>query len=584
MAKEELPNDTTKAVDIPDLKKKEKERKKSGAAWGQGAKGANAWEGAVGGNGAGGGVARAAASAAGAGGAAGEGGMLGYLAELAQNGGFFSRMFARLAIRLLSGGGGPIAQFFGRIAAALAEFGATALGQIAMAAAAAIMIGGAAIVGMALFGRGGGGAGEGGLPSLGDISSSIRVNRNGDMSGLDMARNGGLDFAGNNANKGGAGSGAPTDAKTADAKADGAGEAANGEAAGGLDNANIAAAQKDRLAHDMSMSKLSGSLGQGGTFGGKSIFSGGPQLGRGFNGNALKGFAKGNTGGAAASRRARTSATSARRIGAFRGSRALGRLQQMATLNNGMRNAGTQAETASTIANDQFDGQKTNGGTPPASPTGGPGTTGPTGGPTGPTGGPTGPTGPTCTDPSLCGNGPPPDACLEEGKMSDGNGGCIDPTVGNYGGANPWAGAMQGIMQMINSAKSLLLVASVLYLAAVAWFATGCCAYVGAIIMAIVATIMSIVITVMANNIEKMADQIGGQGQKMLSDGFKDIAGDLKTGAWTAVAAGIGGFWFYGQVTQKVNAMQGMMDEALKPTPTEGPQPTPGPGGSSNNA
>lgn len=580
MANEEAPKPDLPEVDIPNLKKQEKERKKAGAAWGQGGKGANAWEGAVGGSGQGGGAlgaaGRAGAAAGRAGGAARSAAAAARAASQGafEGAGFFARFFGRIAARLM--GGGPVSQFFGRAAAALAQFATTALGQLALAAAAAMIVAGVGLAaGMLLSGRG---TGQGALPDLGDIASSIRVRRGGDMSGLDMAKNNGLLNFGDKkpaATDAGAGAG-----KGGEGAGEGAGEAAAGEeAAGGLDNGNMMAAQKDRLAHDMSMAKLSSTLGGGSqSFGNRDIFGSGPRLGRGFSGQIRAAGRSGSASGRPISR-AKVRAAASQRRGAMNRSRALGRLMQMSTLNRPMTRNTTGAEAASTLGSDQFEGQGTSGGAPPTGPTG-PGGGGNPGGNPGSTPGGT----PEIPDnPTIPGPETPTGACTVEGQIWDGQR-CIDnPTPEGQNWANPWAGAVQGITNMINSAKSLLLVASVLYLAAVAWFATGCCAYIGAIIMSIVAVIMSIVITVMAQNIKRMADQIAGQDQQMLADGFKDIAGDLITGAWTAVAAGIGGFWFYGQVTSKVNEMQGQMDEALKPKEPQTTGPDYGPGEGSDN-
>ena len=92
-------NQGAPAVDIPDLKKKEKERKKAGAGWGGAKPGGSSFSGATGGAGA-----RAAASAASsAGGAAGAAGAVGAVGAAGAAGvartagaGWLSSLIARL--------------------------------------------------------------------------------------------------------------------------------------------------------------------------------------------------------------------------------------------------------------------------------------------------------------------------------------------------------------------------------------------------------------------------------------------------------------------------------------------------------
>lgn len=229
------------AANIPDLKKKEKERKKAGAAW-SGARGAaSEFSGATGGT-----VARAAASAAGA---AGEG-----AAELA-------------ADAAVNGGGifGSIARFFASIAESLgmgeawAAFTASAFGRMAIAAAAFLMVAAAGILGYSML-KGNGRAGLG-TPDLGAIADSMHVHfGGGDRLGVNSK--GELRFDPLSAAKTAAAP-PPTDKKAADEKP-------------APDVKADADAQKPVpggfLAHNLSGAQLSSSLG--GDFGSKNIFAG----------------------------------------------------------------------------------------------------------------------------------------------------------------------------------------------------------------------------------------------------------------------------------------------------------------------
>lgn len=230
------------AANIPDLKKKEKERKKAGAAW-SGARGAaGEFSGATGGN-----AARAAASAAGA---AGEGAA--GLVSAAESGGFFA----------------GVARFFAGIAESLgmgefwASITSTLLGRMAVAAAAFLMVAAAGILGYALM-KGNGNTGLG-TPNLGAIADSMRVRAGGDDR-LGVNGNGELRFDPLSAVKPApaAPTPPPADVKAADEKP-------------APDVKSDADAQKPvpsgLLAHNLSGAQLSSSLG--GDFGSKNIFAG----------------------------------------------------------------------------------------------------------------------------------------------------------------------------------------------------------------------------------------------------------------------------------------------------------------------
>ncbi len=356
-------NQGAPAADIPDLKKKDKERKKAGAAW-NGAKGAaGEFTGATGGT-----VSRAAASAASA---AAEGALAG--AEAIEGGGFFAELF------------GGISRFF-------AGLMSTALGKLAVAAAAFLLMAAAGLLGYALMKGGDAGLG---VPNLGGISDSMRI-RNGGSDRLGVASNGELRFDPLNPN-------APKEAPKAEEKkpeetpADKLKDTTAEDAAKGL-------AGQDKLAHNLAGAKLSSSLG--GDFGGKNIFagnSGAPKFDNALGKVSMPKFGaqKGQLS-SMASKKSQATATS-RSIGKAKTSRAIGQLKMA----KGMSMLGAQAnsaEGAASAAQGAFDQQQTQGGG--LNTVGGPGTGGtvnPTGNGAPDTSMPTTPTTPTGTavDPGL---------------------------------------------------------------------------------------------------------------------------------------------------------------------------------------
>lgn len=218
----EKANEGAPAVDIPDLKKKDKERKKSGFAWGGAKPGATPFSGATGGSG----VARAAASAANAsaGGAAGA-----------------------------AAGGGS---------SALGGLLATTLGKTLVMAGAAMFLGGGAIVGYSMLKDGGQGGGSM-LGDLGGLSSGMKVRKGTNDSTGWLASKGEITF--------------DPKKKVVEPKKDDAKTAEQTAAAPAVDQTADAAGQipewkKDSLEHNLSGAKLSSSLG--GAFGAKNIFGG----------------------------------------------------------------------------------------------------------------------------------------------------------------------------------------------------------------------------------------------------------------------------------------------------------------------
>ncbi len=324
MAKEEdvlQANAGAPAADIPDLKKKDKERKKAGAAWSGARGGAGDFAGATGGGGA-----RAAASAASASAssAAAEAALLG--AEDLGGGGLWaalSRFFAGLT--------------------------GTLLGKMAVAAAAFLLVGAAGLLGYSLM-KGGGGASLG-SPNLGGITDSMRVRAGGDDR-LGVASKGELRFDPLSASKPAP---TPPEAKKAEEKP-----------APDVKEKVDAAADKPvpagELAHNLSGAKLSSSLG--GDFGNKNIFAGNsaaPKFGQGIGAAGLKKFqgSKGQLGAMKASTVRGT--PSQRSIGKASSQRAIGQLKMA----KGMSMLGAQAtsnEAASSAAQGAFDQQQTTGG------------------------------------------------------------------------------------------------------------------------------------------------------------------------------------------------------------------------------
>lgn len=336
-------NQGAPAADIPDLKKKEKERKKAGAAWSGAKPGGGSFSGATGGT-----VARSAASAASsAGGVAG-------------------------------GAAAGAAQAAGAswLSSTLATLTATMMGKAILAAGVAMFLAGAGVLGYAML-HGGGAGGAGGIGDLGAISSSMRI-RSGDVDRTGyVASNGEIMFdpiKAAEAKKAAAEEKAPEDKTAGEAvppeqTADASGKGADWNRPG--------------LEHNLSGSKLSSSLGGG--FGGKNIFAGSssaPKFNEALAKTNIKGAEKGRL---SASRSARTG----RRVAGGRGqqvkaSRAFGQLK----VAKGMSalGAGTSgAEGARSTAASAFDGSPTGGGNV----VGGPAAqTGPVDTPSGPGGAP----------------------------------------------------------------------------------------------------------------------------------------------------------------------------------------------------
>lgn len=297
------------AADIPDLKKKEKERKKAGAGWSGAKPGGGSFSGATGGT-----VARAAASAAGAtGGAAAE----------AAGAGWLSSMIASLT--------------------------ATVLGKAVLAAGIAAFMAGAGFVGYAML-RGGMGS-VGGTGDLGAISSSLKVHtEGGDRTGY-VASNGEIMFDPLKKEE-------PKKAPEKAPEEKTAGDAVPPTEA--ADASGKGAVNQPGLQHNLSGAKLSSSLGGG--FGGKNIFAGNnaaPKLNDGLSKMSIKGAQKGTlSAGARKGQTGRMASGSGPKSG--KSNKAFGQLRVAKGMS--MLGAGTSgAEGARSTAANAFDGSNDSG-------------------------------------------------------------------------------------------------------------------------------------------------------------------------------------------------------------------------------
>ncbi len=301
------------AADIPDLKKKEKERKKAGAGWSGAKPGGGSFSGATGGT-----VARAAASAAGS-----------------------------------AGGAAAQAAGAGWLSSTIATLTATVLGKAILAAGVAAFLAGAGLFGYAMFH--GGTAATGDTGDLGAISSSMKVRTNGsDRTGY-VASNGEIMF---------------DPLKKAEAKKEPekapeektAGDAVPPTQGAGAGAGEVGKAQMNRagLDHNLSGTKLSSSLGGG--FGGKNIFSGNsgaPKLNDGLAKMSIKGAQKGTL--SAGTRKAQTGRLASGSSGrGGKSSKAFGQLRVAKGMS--MLGAGTSgAEGSRAAAANAFDGSNDSG-------------------------------------------------------------------------------------------------------------------------------------------------------------------------------------------------------------------------------
>ncbi len=537
--------------EIPDFKRKEKERKKGGLLW-RGAGGGGApIEGAAGG---GSGVARAAASAiASAEGATGE--------AAVQGGGFLARMLSALL--------SP----FGRLAS-------TFVGKAALAGLAALLVGGAALV---AHYSGGASAppGAGGGLNLGPIADMMHI-RKGGSSGLDYAaraNRGALAGAAPSAGAVPKAGEAPKPGETGKAQA-----TAQAQTPPAMGHAQIQAAER-HLAHDMSGTKLSTNFG--GDFGSHNIFSG-TQMGHGFTpANNLKAMLNPATSAGQASSR---HVAAVRAVPMNLGRRGLGfsnamnHLAFMAGMNRPMMSAGSQEQGAQ-IASDQFEAQQTQGGAPPSTPITGSGAAPITGGGASGGGG-----GGGVSIPGGSGGG----SCTQPGQIFDGTS-CVSP--GNLTGADatPWEGMAQSAWQMANMAAALILMASIIF--GILWsiglhfLHIPCSTHIGIALMAaatMIAVAMTAMATMIGGSIAQMGAQVTAAGSQTIGHGLQDVGSFIQSHAWIAITA-VGGAVISAMIMSKAAPSTGSLDQTStqqdqvggaggppSPRPTGGPQPSQG--------
>lgn len=521
MATPELPNQVPD-VAIPDLKKKEKERKKAGAAYGAGEGAGGSFNGATGGSGAGASAARAAAAAARGAGAAGVGAEAGAAAGASWGGfGSFGAWLANVF--------GGEATFLGRL---IAQIMSSMIGQVVVAAVAAMMIGGAAIAAAAALGFiGGGNRGASMAANLGAIASNIRVHRDGGSTGLEYAARssgGQLKFD--------TGVKKPADAPKTDTKDQQAGDQANGgtPTPDSLERTGMlgGGAGRDRLDHNLSGAKLSTSLGSGG-FGGKDIFAGnGPKIGNMDRGKLGASF------GANAARNGTTAKMTKRNMAGSKSiamtrrlragdSKALGQLRSMAPLNADMRKGTTATESNAQAAQTQWEGAQPTGATPPSMPDGSTPATPPGNTPTPGTDAP-GDIGEKCTQEQI-----------NEGMVVFGGVCMKDPTTG-YKNVTPWQG-MVDMMKTLTALLGVILLACgimqslgyILLCSGGASLIAGAAAIIGAVVLGLMVSMMWI----MASQVKQMGG--GHQADIMFTTaGLFTIAGGTLLALNAAAAAG----------------------------------------------
>lgn len=432
------------------------------------------------------------------------------------------------------------AGFFGR-------FLATTMGKVVAAIVAALAIGAAGMIAAALFGANK--AAKNG-PDLGGIASNMRVHGDGDASGLDMARGAGrgdLKF------EDGAKNGAPAkadEAKPADPNGDGKGAGDNKDGTPGDGNANgngdnNGSENKDTLAHNLSGAKLSDGLGS--KFGGGNVFGGSNKIGQGFSRSPL-GFGKStaNRGKAGSLQKIAGHGDRSLNLGrrGIRNSRALGSLRAMAPMGSGMRNA-TTTEEASSAGLGQFEGSTPGVGTQA----------------------PAGPPGGTVTPPTPTGLDGTPQT---------------PPTPNPSPDNTPWKDLVKQAHDTADTATNWILAASIictaLFALALIWLATGCCAWVAAIIFAILAIFAAIALAVIhmyGDQLHQLAQSIKGmggtsqQGGKSEAEDISKMIDQISTdvnslGYMDLIVAGAGGYGVYAKVSADNDALQKLGDSLDK--------------------
>jgi hypothetical protein len=300
-------------AEIPNLKRKEKERKKAGVVWGNARPLGTPFEGALGGN-----VAAASAAIRGIAGAEG-----------------------------VSGAGG-----FG---VWLARLGSTLAGKLILAGAATLLVGGGIYIGSHFWGLASS-AGETG-PILGGLSSNMRIRGPRDSAALKYAANAGkgqLKFE-----EPGAAGQSPETQRGGEIASAGATDAS------GLGKVEVPPGS------GLAAAKLTSALGA--EFGGKNIFNNPTthRFGQGFDRSGLSSLGRGAERGSlkgSFAKQTRSSRFQNSRIRRGSAGRAMGQLKLARGLSIAGANSGS-GETPKTLASDAFDQRLTNGGSPPPGPT-----------------------------------------------------------------------------------------------------------------------------------------------------------------------------------------------------------------------
>ena len=491
------------SADIPDLKKREKERKKAGIGWGgnPGA-GGTGFQGAVGGSGQAA-AARAAASAA-----------------------------ARA--------GGQAAVQAGRSALmnSVSSFMATAAGKMVAAVLALGVIGGGAAV---LMSGGGRTAGAGGA-ELGGISSNINTKRAG-RSGLDYAKGQGAGML-KAEDAGKAGQGAEKTGETGKTE-----DAGKTEMADTMDRDGIQKTQDggptDLMENNMKGAKLSEDLGK--NFGGKSVFSAnGGRFGNALPRDKIKAFSvpqKSGKGGTMVARNLNASRNMTLR--GLKSNRALGQLRGMSSLNSKIKGQGSTAdESNAAMASTQFESTQIDGGQAP-----------------------TGPDGQTSANPDLgggggaaCNDGFYPNASGQCVEIPNQGGINVSPWQA------PWDQAMMLINQAIKMLWIASILYAIFWTLYLFFLPIPDCSDFGiqlvffVIALGILAMFTKMCID-LANQVMEMGDQINKAKGEPMGDKIKDIGKDLKTGAYLAILYGVGGAVFASKAQSKLNNLQKDADD-----------------------
>lgn len=545
-------NDTSLAVDIPDLKKKDKERQKSGAFWGFANPAGNVLRGAAGRNGvvmgsrAANGVAQALGAAAG-------------------------------DVTALAAAAQPVG------ASLLARLTATLVGKIVIATVAASTVTMAAIVGRAvLLGRdrmpGAASVVQGQGLVLGAIRSTIKVRDEGDSRALQVVAE---------ANRGLINEGTSAD-KTAAAKTAAEGPqsvmspeeapASQEDALTGKDSVDRDSRDKDagpqtmgdRLAHDLSGAKLSTTLGS--AFGAKDVFAANgtaPKFGAAFDRGSIVKFASGSNGKASASRvlKRTTHASSGMSLRGRRSSIALGQLRAMAPLNSRILQGGSTAnEDNSEAGKLQFEGTDIKNGdagrptgsqTPAAGPSASMGASNPASG----------------SAPDIMDTAAPE---CPRGYYNPSISDCVDIEVKGKN-ETPWQGLVNTAKMLLAVAETMLIIASILNILGYGLIAGTFTAAQGAMLQAIaraIAILVSGVLALVVMGLGMMIKQQGGgpQGDIMMITG-----GVMAAAAVMAIAAG-SGFAIAAMLVGALSAIGGLVGGALNPSPSPSPETTTPPG------